>query len=63
MKSRKCIFQIVFLSIADLMRDNNQRYKLSKEEHMLSPRYTHGPIVKTGPTAGQNRSRTESGTW
>ena len=45
------------------MRDNNQRYKLSKEEHMLSPRYTHGPIVKTGPTAGQNRSRTESGTW
>lgn len=23
---------------------------------MLSPRYTHGPIVKTGPTAGQKEA-------
>ena len=30
---------------------------------MPSPRYTHGPVVKTGPTAGQNRSRTSSGQW
>ena len=30
---------------------------------MLSPRYTYGLIVKTGPTAGQNRSRTEIETW
>lgn len=29
----------------------------------LSPRYTHGPIVKTGPTAGQNRSRNKDGRW
>lgn len=29
----------------------------------LSPRDTHGPIVKTGPTAGQNRSRNNDGTW
>lgn len=28
-----------------------------------SPRDTHGPIVKTGPTAGQNRSRNQDGTW
>ncbi|ETA75076.1 hypothetical protein L1O48_02645 [Ligilactobacillus equi] len=28
-----------------------------------SPRDTHGPIVKTGPTAGQNRSRKSSGEW
>lgn len=28
-----------------------------------SPRNTHGPIVKTGPTAGQNRSRNKDGSW
>ena len=28
-----------------------------------SPRYTHGPIVRTGPTAGENRSRNQDGTW
>lgn len=30
---------------------------------MPSPKDTKGPIVKTGPTAGQNRSRNESGEW
>lgn len=29
----------------------------------LSPKDTHGPIVKTGPTAGQNRSRNQNGRW
>ncbi len=29
----------------------------------LSPGDTHGPIVKTGPTAGQNRSRNKNGRW
>lgn len=29
----------------------------------LSPRHTHGPVVKTGPTAGQNRSRNQNGQW
>ena len=28
-----------------------------------SPRYTGGPVVKTGPTRGNVRSRTASGTW
>ncbi len=28
-----------------------------------SPKDTHGPIVKTGPTAGQNRSRNKNGRW
>ncbi len=28
-----------------------------------APQFNHGPLVKTGPTAGQNRSRTKSGTW
>ncbi len=28
-----------------------------------SPRDTHGPIVKTGPTKGQNRSRNNDGRW
>lgn len=30
---------------------------------MPSPKDTHGPIVKTGPTAGENRSRNQDGTW
>ena len=30
---------------------------------MFSPKFTHGPIVKTGPTAGKNRTRTKLGTW
>lgn len=28
-----------------------------------SPNQTGGPVVKTGPTAGQNRSRNEDGQW
>ena len=30
---------------------------------MPSPKDTHGSIVKTGPTAGENRSRDEDGQW
>jgi hypothetical protein len=30
---------------------------------MPSPKDTHGPIVKTGPTSGKNRSRKDSGQW
>lgn len=29
----------------------------------LSPKDTHGPVVTTGPTAGQNRSRNQNGRW
>lgn len=29
----------------------------------LSPNKTGGPVVKTGPTAGQNRSRNDGGEW
>ena len=29
----------------------------------VSPKDTGGPVVKTGPTAGQNRSRNQDGTW
>ena len=29
----------------------------------LSPKDTGGPVVKTGPTAGQNRSRNQDGRW
>ena len=28
-----------------------------------SPSQTGGPVVKTGPTAGQNRSRNKNGQW
>lgn len=30
---------------------------------MASPKDTGGPIVKTGPTGGKNRSRNKDGTW
>ncbi len=39
---------------------SNTNKKTSKA---LSPRYTHGPVVKTGPTAGQNRTRRKDGGW
>lgn len=29
----------------------------------LSPSKTHGPVVKTGPTASNNRSRNNDGQW
>jgi hypothetical protein len=28
-----------------------------------APRHTKGPVVKTGPTRGNNRSRTKDGSW
>lgn len=34
-----------------------------KKDSSQSPRHTNGPVVKTGPTAGQNRSRNDDGTW
>lgn len=34
-----------------------------KKESSKSPRDTNGPVVKTGPTAGQNRSRNNDGEW
>lgn len=30
---------------------------------MASPNQTGGPIVKTGPTAGQVRSKNKNGQW
>jgi len=30
---------------------------------MPSPKDTHGPVIKTGPTSGQNRSRNQNGQW
>lgn len=30
---------------------------------MPSPNKTGGPVVKSGPTAGKNRSRNKDGTW
>lgn len=34
-----------------------------KKDSSKSPRYTNGPVVKTGPTAGSNRSRNTDGAW
>ena len=32
-----------------------------KKDPKKSPKETGGPVVKTGPTAGQNRSRNKDG--
>ena len=34
-----------------------------KKDPTKSPRDTGGPVVKTGPTRGDNRSRNEDGQW
>ncbi|MBF2307731.1 hypothetical protein [Staphylococcus hominis] len=34
-----------------------------KKDPNKSPRETNGPVVRKGPTSGQNRSRTSSGQW
>ena len=34
-----------------------------KKDSSKSPRDTNGPVVKTGPTAGNNRSRNDDGAW
>lgn len=35
----------------------------NKKDSSKSPRDTNGPVVKTGPTAGENRSRNSDGSW
>ena len=34
-----------------------------KKDPSKSPRYTNGPVVKSGPTGGLNRSRNDDGAW
>ena len=34
-----------------------------RKDPKKSPRETNGPVVRTGPTAGQNRSRNADGRW
>lgn len=34
-----------------------------KKDFRDSPKNTGGPVVKSGPTSGQNRSRKSSGEW
>ena len=36
---------------------------MGKKDPNKSPKETGGPVVKTGPTAGQNRSRNDDGSW
>lgn len=36
---------------------------IEKKDFKKAPKETGGPIVKTGPTAGQNRSRNADGSW
>lgn len=34
-----------------------------KKDSRKSPRETGGPVVNSGPTSGQNRSRRQDGGW
>jgi hypothetical protein len=36
---------------------------VASDQRSKSPRDNHGPLVKTGPTAGKNRSRNDDGRW
>jgi len=36
---------------------------MTRKDHKKPPSRTGGPVVKTGPTAGQNRSRNNDGEW
>lgn len=36
---------------------------MAKKDWTQSPRNTNGPVVRTGPTSGQNRSRKNNGAW
>ena len=42
---------------------NNHKGVTFMNKNSKSPRETHGPVVKTGPTSGQNRSRRSDGAW
>lgn len=35
----------------------------NSKDKKLSPKDTNGPVVQTGPTAGQNRTRKATGEW
>ena len=37
--------------------------KREKLDPRKPPNKTHGPVVKTGPTAGQPRDRNQDGRW
>lgn len=39
------------------------RVSRTKWSTNAAPRFTRGPVVKSGPTRGFNRSRTKQGTW
>ncbi|CCV65130.1 conserved hypothetical protein [Paracholeplasma brassicae] len=36
---------------------------IGKKDHTKSPSETNGPVVKTGPTSGKNRTRKLTGEW
>lgn len=47
-----------------VINQNKDEVSMSeKKDPSKSPRETGGPVVKTGPTAGQNRSRNQDGQW
>ena len=36
---------------------------MTKKDPNLPPSQTGGPVVRTGPTTGENRSRNSDGQW
>ncbi len=44
----------------DFFKSDNDSKKLPTNK---PPKETGGPVVKTGPTRGQNRSRNDDGSW
>jgi len=45
-------------------KQDEKEFEMSdKKDPSKSPRDTNGPVVKSGPTAGKNRSRNKDGRW
>lgn len=36
---------------------------MTKKDPSKPPSQTNGPVVRTGPTAGENRSKNQDGRW
>ncbi len=59
-----CLVRLFWYSIIDHFSKLNRVATMSeKKDSSRSPKETNGPVVKSGPTAGNNRSRNDNGQW
>jgi hypothetical protein len=51
------------MGLFSLFRTSSSSSSTAKYPRNRPPRETHGPVVQSGPTAGQNRVRNGNGQW